>query len=470
MMKKILLFAIVFVFLVGCSSGQEEPVYLKNNQLLFLDDGSTYRAFYVKERKEAYESSIWNITKELNRVSPEEGTAVYSRTFYTKASQNHLTELISYETSSDTIDSYVLSYSIDNGNSYYSFSTMGTAQSASGGTLRKYWQTQIVDPIQNKMVVFFLKGLLPNDNPLEGMRNWTLWYGITSDGGKTFETEEQIIKQGEMYSPEYPLDGVYVGRNSIMVGDVACLPIQLKYQNGGNNGKILVPVPLDEHGELYNPGGGYTYHYSCVLIGTWNQEGKLDWDISQPVVADPAKTTRGVLEPTLAEFPDGDILMVMRGSNGGSNDPKHILDSYKWYSYSKDGGYSWSPPKPWMCDDNTIFYSPSSCSQLIEHSNGKYYWIGNVSNRNAEGNLPRWPLVIGEVNPDDYMLIKDSVMVIDIKKPEQSSRVTYSNFFAREDRVSKDILVYCTPLFENGYENKQSDWTANAYVYTVNIK
>ncbi|HBN85470.1 MAG TPA: hypothetical protein DDZ89_16695 [Clostridiales bacterium] len=162
--------------------------------------------------------------------------------------------------------------------------------------------------------------------------------------------------------------------------------------------------------------------------------------------------------------------MVMRGSNGGSNDPKHILDSYKWYSYSKDGGYSWSPPKPWMCDDNTIFYSPSSCSQLIEHSNGKYYWIGNVSNRNAEGNLPRWPLVIGEVNPDDYMLIKDSVMVIDIKKPEQSSRVTYSNFFAREDRVSKDILVYCTPLFENGYENKQSDWTANAYVYTVNIK
>ena len=207
-----------------------------------------------------------------------------------------------------------------------------------------------------------------------------------------------------------------------MVGDVACLPIQLKYQNGGNNGKILVPVqitPLDEHGELYNPGGGYTYHYSCVLIGTWNQEGKLDWDISQPVVADPAKTTRGVLEPTLAEFPDGDILMVMRGSNGGSNDPKHILDSYKWYSYSKDGGYSWSPPKPWMCDDNTIFYSPSSCSQLIEHSNGKYYWIGNVSNRNAEGNLPRWPLVIGEVNPDDYMLIKDSVNKV-VESPIQT--------------------------------------------------
>lgn len=473
MMKRILLIAFVFIFLVGCSSGKEKPVSLKTDQLLFLDDGRTYRAFYVKERKEPYESTIWNVTKELNRVTPQEGTAVYSRTFYTKASQNHLTELVSYETSSDQIDSYTLFYSIDNGNSYYSFSTMDTAQSVSGGTLRKYWQTQIVDPKPDKMVVFFLKGVLPNDNPMEGMRNWTLWYGITSDGGKTFEVEEQIIQKGEMYSPDYPVDGVYVGYNGIMIGDVSCLPIKLEYQKGENNGKILVPVqitPLNENGELYNPGGGSTYHYCAVLIGEWNQEGKLDWEISQPVVADPAKTTRGVLEPTIIEMPDGDILMVMRGSNGGSNDPDYILDSYKWYSYSQDGGYTWTPPKPWMCDDNTIFYSPSSCSQLLRHSNGKYYWIGNVSNSNTQGNLPRWPLVIGEVNPDDFMLIKDSVTVIDIKRPEQSSRVTYSNFYAREDRVSKDILVYCTPLFENVYEGQPVDWTADAYVYTVNVK
>ena len=99
----------------------------------------------------------------------------------------------------------------------------------------------------------------------------------------------------------------------------------------------------------------------------------MDWDISQPIVADPNKTPIGVMEPTIAEMPSGEILMVMRGGNGGSKDEKYALDCFKWYSYSEDGGYTWTPPKPWMCDDNTVFYSPSSCSQLLEHSNGKYY-------------------------------------------------------------------------------------------------
>ena len=176
------------------------------------------------------------------------------------------------------------------------------------------------------------------------------------------------------------------------------------------------------------------------------------------------------MEPTIAEMPSGEILMVMRGGNGGSKDEKYALDCFKWYSYSEDGGYTWTPPKPWMCDDNTVFYSPSSCSQLLEHSNGKYYWIGIVSNTNPQYDYPGWPLVIGEVNPKDFRLIRDSVTVIDIKRPEQSSSVTYTNFFAREDRVSHDILVYCTPMFEQGRSDNPSDLTAHTYVYTVNIK
>lgn len=371
------------------------------------------------------------------------------------------------------IDSHAMSYSIDNGNSYYSFAVMNTKSSAMGGTYRRYWQTQIVDPEKDKMIVIFLEGLLPNDNPSEGMSNWTLWYGITTDGGKTFETLEQIIKTGDIYGPEYPVDGVYTGKNSMAVGEITCLPIKLQRQRGSGNGRILVPVQisvLNEHGELYNPGGSFGYLYCAVLIGTWNQEGKLDWDISQPIVADPNKTPIGVMEPTIAEMPSGEILMVMRGGNGGSKDEKYALDCFKWYSYSEDGGYTWTPPKPWMCDDNTVFYSPSSCSQLLEHSNGKYYWIGIVSNTNPQNDYPGWPLVIGEVNPKDFRLIRDSVTVIDIKRPEQSSSVTYTNFFAREDRVSHDILVYCTPMFEQGRSDNPADLTAHTYVYTVNIK
>ncbi len=469
MKKGTYILLIIFILFAGCSGNKSEKVDLRTGDLLFFDKGDIDRAFYIKKNNTEYVSSIWNITKELYEKSPSEGVSVSVRTFYTKASKNYLTQLISFQTQSDKQDAYVMSYSIDNGNSYYSFTNVATNYSAQGGTMRRYWQTQIVDPSNDKLVVIFLKGLLPNDNPLEGMRNWTLWYGISTDGGKAFEVEEQIIQKGDQYTPEYPFDGVTVGQNGIMIGDITCVPIKLTRQKGDNNGKILVPVqinPVDEEGFYYNPGGGYTYHYSAVLIGTWNSEGKIDWDISNPVMGNPNKTTRGVLEPTLAEMPNGDILMVMRGSNGGTKDTNYKLNSYKWYSYSEDGGYTWTEPKPWMCDDNTVFFSPSSCSQLIEHSNGKYYWIGNVSNLNCKGNLPRWPLVIGEVDPKSFMLIKDSVMVIDIKTPSQNSSVAFSNFYAREDRISKDILIYCTPLFENG----QGDWTSDAYMYTVNIK
>jgi hypothetical protein len=474
MAKRMILVFLSIVFLVACSAEKEKPVDLKQDRLLFLDYGySDTRAFYLKQKTEPYESTLWNITKELMEASPEEGTAVFARTFYTKASQNHLMKLVSYQTTPGKIDSHAMSYSIDNGNSYYSFAVMNTKSSAMGGTYRRYWQTQIVDPEKDKMIVIFLEGLLPNDNPSEGMSNWTLWYGITTDGGKTFETLEQIIKTGDIYGPEYPVDGVYTGKNSMAVGEITCLPIKLQRQRGSGNGRILVPVQisvLNEHGELYNPGGSFGYLYCAVLIGTWNQEGKLDWDISQPIVADPNKTPIGVMEPTIAEMPSGEILMVMRGGNGGSKDEKYALDCFKWYSYSEDGGYTWTPPKPWMCDDNTVFYSPSSCSQLLEHSNGKYYWIGIVSNTNPQNDYPGWPLVIGEVNPKDFRLIRDSVTVIDIKRPEQSSSVTYTNFFAREDRVSHDILVYCTPMFEQGRSDNPADLTAHTYVYTVNIK
>lgn len=62
--------------------------------------------------------------------------------------------------------------------------------------------------------------------------------------------------------------------------------------------------------------------------------------------ADPAASTRGTIEPTLAEMPDGRILMVMRGSNGGSKDPEFKIPGYRWHSVSSDGGYHWTKPQP----------------------------------------------------------------------------------------------------------------------------
>jgi hypothetical protein len=242
----------------------------------------------------------------------------------------------------------------------------------------------------------------------------------------------------------------------MMMGDNTCRPIRTRH------GEILVPVqvtPLGPDGEYHNPGGGYTYHDSAVLIGKWGAGGRIRWDLSEYVSNDPARSTRGALEPTLAEMPDGRLLMVMRGSN----DSKPDLPGLRWYSLSEDGGRTWSRIEPWTYTDGSSFFSPSSCSQLLKHSSGVYYWIGNVAPRNPQGNGPRYPLIMGEVDPDSCLLMRDSMAKIADREPGQPLRMTLSNFMAHEDRETGEILLHMSPLFTRRF----LDWTGDALLYRI---
>jgi len=229
-------------------------------------------------------------------------------------------------------------------------------------------------------------------------------------------------------------------------------------------------TPVGPDGEYYNPGGGYTYHDAAVLIGRWNAEQTLDWRLSQRVQADPKRSTRGMIEPTLAEMPDGRVLMVLRGSN----DRKPALPGYRWRAVSTDGGHTWSSPQPWTYADGKPFHSPSSCSQLLRHSNGRTYWIGNIAPSNPRGNHPRYPLVIGEVDPKTLGLVRESICTIDDRRPKDPPTLQISNFHAREDRVTRQIVVHCSPfnrphpLTGNATRTKL-DWTSDAMLYRVDV-
>ena len=190
-----------------------------------------------------------------------------------------------------------------------------------------------------------------------------------------------------------------------------------------------------------NFGNGWDYYHCLMLIGTWQKDNRLEWQVSEPIKADHERTARGLYEPTLAEMPDGRILCVMRGSNGLKNDPQYQLPSHKWYCVSDDGGFHWSKPEPWHYSNGEPFHSPSSMSQLIMHSNGRYYWVGNISPSNCQGNSPRWPLVAGEVDPKTMMLIKESVITIDTRSLDEPAGMQLSNFYAFEDRRTGDIVL-----------------------------
>ncbi len=273
--------------------------------------------------------------------------------------------------------------------------------------------------------------------PKETATDSYIRYRVSLDGGKTFLFDEPVIQEGD-YDFKHPLEELYLGKNAIFLGDMGCRPIRTK------QGHIIVPTQmtlLNAEGTLETFGSGWDYYQCLMLIGTWQDDHRLSWTVSEPIPADPERTVRGLYEPTLAEMPDGRILCVMRGSNGLQKDPEYQLPSHKWYCVSTDGGFHWSKPAPWQYSNGKTFFSPSSMSQIIQHSSGRYFWIGNISPANCQGNAPRWPLVIGEIDPKSMMLIEESVLTIDTKGDGDPDGLQLSNFYAFEDRETGDIVL-----------------------------
>ena len=389
--------------------------------------------------------------------SPGRGIMAGATSFYTRCNRPEKMCYLSTSSRSDTTDSLSRRFSTDNGRTWSQPEQVPVVVRCRDGFRRSYPYPGFLDPDRDLLLTMVMRGTLPTDDPLEGLRSWHLAYSVSEDGGRIYLFEEQVIQDG--FTAENPVEGVWVGRNAMMIGDMSCRPIR------NHRGEILVPVqicPLGKDGRIMNPAGGYTYHVSAVLIGRWTRGNRIAWEISETVSTDPFLSTRGVLEPTLAELPDGRVMMVMRGSN----DVKPDLPGYKWISFSDDGGRTWSQPAPWTYEDGSRFYSPSSCSQLIRHSSGVYLWIGNICSRNPVGNWPRYPLVIGEVEPEGGHLLKGSVVVVDDRQPGEDEKMTLSNLMAHEDRETGEILLHLTRLFARKY----LDWEADAYLYRVAVQ
>jgi hypothetical protein len=101
-------------------------------------------------------------------------------------------------------------------------------------------------------------------------------------------------------------------------------------------------------------------------------------------------------------------------------------------------------------------------SQLLRHSNGRTYWLGNITPENPSGNGPRYPLVIGEVDPQSLLLKRETVLMVDDRLPGDSPAITLSNFHAHEDRESHEIILHMTRW-------RLPDWIGDAEVYRIGV-
>ena len=391
------------------------------------------------------------IRREVFLKSPGKGTSVMAYAFYTKPTGADMLSIEQRWSRSDTMDVAYIRRSNDNGRTWGPPVERKTGEVHPNGRLRRHLRGLWVDHKHNATVELWNEGVLPTDDPLEGLRQWQVYYTVSRDGFKTHTPMRMAQQNGA--KPGNPFPGIFMGKNSITIGDEASQPL-------ATGDGFLLPVEftlLKPDGTIDNPGGGYTYHHSAILHAKWKNKTELEWTMSEPIQGDPLRTTRGTIEPTLGRLRDGRYICVMRGAN----DRKPELPGLRWVSYSKDA-MQWSKPQPWTYAGGESFFSPSSCSQLLQHSNGKLYWIGNITPQNPRGNRPRYPLVIGEVDLDSGLLLKPTVQTIDTRAEGEDELLTLSNFYAREDRVTHEIVVHCTRLFAftNG-------WEGDAYAYRI---
>lgn len=396
------------------------------------------------------------IRREVFLRSPGKGTAVLAYATYVKARGLEMVSVEQRMSRSDTMDIAYYRRSADNGRTWSEPEARLTRETRTGGTLRRHFRPGWVDPVTERYIEFWIEGVLPNDDPLEGLRQWNLYYRISEDGGRTWSETAQVIHEGGEFSRQHPLPGVYTGKNCLMLGDATSQPL------AAGDGRILLPVqitPLAPDGSLYNPAGGYTYTDAAILIGRWRGR-RLLWRMSEPIQGDPKRSTRGMVEPTLGRLDDGRLIVVMRGSN----DSRPELPSYKWISYSSDSGRRWTQPEPWTYTTGEPFYSPSACSQLLHHSSGRLFWLGNIRPVNPSGNRPRYPFFIAEVDRRSGLLIRDSLRLVDDHAPGESDLLTLSNFFAREDRETREVALHMTRLFAFA-----DGWVGDALLYRIRI-
>jgi len=399
-------------------------------------------------------ASLGGVRREVFRRAPKPGVAVMAFAWYTQAKGGAMMSIEQHWTRSDTIDIAYVSYSQDHGRTWSAPEKRLTGEQTPQGMLRRHLRGGFVDARTGRFVEVWNEGVLPTDDPLEGLRQWNILYR-TKPGAPA----RPVVQKG--FTPEHPLSMVWRGKNSIMLGDSGYNVVTIA------DGTMLMPVslaPLGPDGKLYNPAGGYTYHDTLVLRGRWRGDW-IEWEPSDVVDGQPKRSTRGMVEPTIAALDNGRLMLVMRGSN----DKDASLPAYKWISFSEDGGRRWSPAEPWLYDDGSHFFSPSACSQLVPHSSGRLFWLGNISPVNVRGNRPRYPFVIGEVDRRSGRLRRASVRVVDDKSPADDPVLTLSNFYAREDRQTREIALHMTRLFAYDKSVRATGWEGDAFLYRIPV-
>jgi len=346
---------------------------------------------------------------------------------------------------SDGYDDFVDIFSYDNGKTWTEPILHFKSKITQEGKIRYSESAGFFDPDTEKLITITDKKLYPEDK-LNVDVPWNVVLEI-------YEPEKNL------WTGEIPLNFDIPGGIAVSF----CKPIKT------SKGRIVFPAQshlLDEEGKPVHYKGCWSPAGIIVnILGDYKENGEIDWKLSKPVYPDLEKTSRGFYEPAIIELKNGKFAMILRGDNSMFPD----RPGYKWVSFSEDNCETWTEPVPLSCDNGEIIESSSTGSGIFRSiKNDKVYWIGNlcIEGVRPNGNWPRTPLVICEVNEEPFCLKRDTIRIIDTRQKGEPPQLQLSNFRFYQDRENGDIILFLSRLAENGYENWMK---ANYYRYRIKI-
>jgi len=410
---------------------------------------------------------IATVTRETYIPSPRPHAAAVLSAGYTGTGLRRR-ESLSEEATSDWCESERIRYSDDNGRSWSGWQPNPEEHPTQGEFVMEEIEfARAYDPAARRMLRMLFQRILKGAPDEALAQSWqgkeTYWdhmfWQVSDDDGLTWGDKHQVVYED---GPEF--DEVnwgapqYLARNTMYGGyNLALL------EGGGVAYSGTIPAQLrNESGEVEQVAG-----VAC-LIGAWDDARRTyDWAASPPVAVSKQVSSRGLMEPCIVELSNGNLMLEMRGSS------TDLTPGRKWISVSRDRGRTWSAVTDLRYDDGGQFYAPSTFARILRATTtGKLYWIGNISAEPPQGNSPRYPLYIAEVDEEIPALRRDTLTIIDDYDPQRDTPLLQlSNFSAFENRETHDLELYLTRYGERGDGRSHTGdfWTADVYKYVVRL-
>jgi hypothetical protein len=357
----------------------------------------------------------------------------------------------------------VIRKSTDNGRTWTGVETLNPFLRLEGNRRRlTYPPTFILKPGTSTIL-----RLCPSNEDIEGVLPWDpkspapvtgrSWTQLSRDGGQTWSPSAPVVFHGPEFDEVHWAPETWFGKNNGWIDGAS--PVWL------DDRRFILPFisTLSESKDGLDRGHGR----SAFALGTWRQDGSgVDWELSAYATVKRPYSNCGGDEPSVARLPDGRIMMTMRvrvDPNDGTSFP-----SGKFYTVTDDLGQSWSEPLPFRYTDGEQVYCPASMSNLFYYpGNGNLYLITNFLDKPTFGCDPRTTLQIAQLDIDTLRVIRDSITVIETRRPDQPETIRFSNWWRYEDRETHNPILLMTACPGNVGRHETCAVPPHCYRYDI---